>query len=94
MKREARRAAAWIAALILGGCGGGGGGGGGGGFLPMAAPVTAPVAAESEEPIVASSKTAGRCATPRKGIDPDTGAAFPDVAGTTADEKRWLRGWL
>ncbi|MEJ8845146.1 S41 family peptidase [Variovorax rhizosphaerae] len=81
-----------MGALILWGCGGGGGGGGGG--LPIAALATTPTpTATGSEEIVASSSMAGRCAAPRQGINPDTGVAFPDVPGTTSDEKRWLRGW-
>ena len=36
---------------------------------------------------------ANRCATPRSGIDPYTGARYPDVQGTADDEKTWLRRW-
>jgi carboxyl-terminal processing protease len=82
--------AMFAAAAVLTACGGGGGGGGGGAPLAMAPPV----AASSEEPIVASSSVAGQCAAPRTGIDPDTGAAFPDQPGTVATEKRWVRGWI
>ncbi|WP_256734874.1 S41 family peptidase [Variovorax sp. dw_954] len=80
-----------MGALILCGCGGGGGGGGGG-VLPVSALPVASGAAPTDE-IVASSSVAARCAAPRQGIDPDTGAAYPDVAGTSGDEKRWLRSW-
>jgi hypothetical protein len=37
---------------------------------------------------------AGLGAAPRTGVDPDTGAAFPDRPGSLADEKRWVRGWI
>ena len=69
----------------------GGGGGGGGAALPLAAPAAA---APSGDPIVASSSVQGLCAAPRVGIDPDTGAAFPDQPGSAATEKRWLRAWI
>jgi carboxyl-terminal processing protease len=36
----------------------------------------------------------GRCAMPRTGVDPSTGAAYPDQQGTLDDEKRWLRSWI
>ena len=75
-----------VAAVTLTACGGGGGGGGGG-SLPAPAP-------SAGEPIVASSSVAGQCAAPRTGVDPDTGAAFPDQLGTLAAEKSWVRGWI
>jgi len=83
------------ATLVLAGCGGGGGGGGGGGlpvFLPPAA--TPPASGGDDDAIVASSTVAGLCAAPRGGINPETGAAYPDKAGTLTDEKRWVRGWI
>ena len=89
-----RQGMALVAALALAACGGGGGGGGGGFALPL---TTAPAAAGSSpeaETIVRSSTVAGLCAAPRNGVDPDTGAAFPDRTGTLTDEKRWLRGWI
>ncbi|WP_256354225.1 S41 family peptidase [Variovorax sp. dw_308] len=90
MKRQVRWCAGFIGALVLGGCGGGAGGGGG--VLPIPA-LAATSGATAKDEIVASSTVAGRCAAPRQGIDPDTGATYPDVPGTTSDEKRWLRGW-
>ncbi|HTE51419.1 MAG TPA: S41 family peptidase [Kofleriaceae bacterium] len=33
------------------------------------------------------------CETPRDGIDPGTGALFPDIEGTPEHEKLWLRSW-
>ena len=87
--RRALGAAALALLGLLGACGGGGGGGGA--VLPLAAPVAV---APSGDPIVASSSVQGLCAAPRVGIDPDTGAAFPDQTGSTATEKRWLRAWI
>ncbi|MDM0055267.1 S41 family peptidase [Variovorax fucosicus] len=93
MRRHLAGVAAICALAVLAACGGGGGGGGGG-FLPIAsAPAVAPATADAEV-IVASSTVAGLCAAPRFGVDPDTGAAFPDRPGSLADEKRWLRGWI
>jgi hypothetical protein len=40
-----------------------------------------------------SSTLAAKCAVPRPGIDPNTGAPYPDQSGTAADEKSWLRSW-
>ncbi|MEW5250012.1 S41 family peptidase [Microbulbifer sp. 2201CG32-9] len=34
-----------------------------------------------------------RCEFPRSGVDPATGRAYEDVAGTELDEKNWLRSW-
>ena len=84
------------AALVLAGCGGGGGGGGGGGVFSIIAPPTAiaPPASGDDDAILASSTVAGLCAAPRGGINPETGVAYPDKAGTLTDEKRWVRGWI
>lgn len=81
------------AAFVLAGCGGGGGGGGSGG-LPVFLPPTTTPPAGGDDAIVGSSTVAGRCAAPRSGINPETGAAYPDKAGTLTDEKRWVRGWI
>src|SRR5262245_11301724 len=40
-----------------------------------------------------SDQFAGRCATPRSGIDPETGRPYPDVAGSRTHENHWLRSW-
>lgn len=37
---------------------------------------------------------AQRCAHPRTGIDPATGQAYPDVAGSVMDEKLWVHWWI
>jgi C-terminal processing protease CtpA/Prc len=37
---------------------------------------------------------ADKCASPRTGIDPITGKAYPDKQGSLNDEKIWLRGWI
>lgn len=66
---------------------GGGGGGGGGGAAPNNAPATATALAQS-------STFAGQCVAPRFGVDPDTGAAFPDTQGSLDTEKSWLRSWI
>ncbi len=42
----------------------------------------------------ASSEFAARCASPRAGTDPYTGAAYADRQGTVADEKTWERSWI
>jgi carboxyl-terminal processing protease len=34
------------------------------------------------------------CEAPRTGVNPRTGQAYPDLAGTRADEKEWIRYWV
>jgi C-terminal processing protease CtpA/Prc len=41
----------------------------------------------------AQSNFIAKCATPRTGIDPFSGEAYPDTQGTALDEKLWLRSW-
>jgi carboxyl-terminal processing protease len=62
-----------------GGGGGGGGGGIGGGYTPG-----------TFQP---SSTYAAHCVSPRSGINPATGRAYPDVSGSTTDQNNWLRSW-
>jgi carboxyl-terminal processing protease len=73
--------------LILAGCGGGGGGGGGAVVPPGASGPT-----WTQGSFQASSTFENRCATPRSGVDAQ-GRAFPDQAGTLAQELFWLRSW-
>jgi carboxyl-terminal processing protease len=62
--------------------------------------VTTPPAAGGSETgasnggIVASSTVAGQCAAPRGGVNPATGRAYPDTAGSLDLEKSWVRGWI
>ncbi len=108
--RRLPRSGAWAAsavfatACLLAGCGGGGGGGGGGGVpIGLLPGVTAPPATGGGTTggdggggsgIVASATVAGQCAAPRGGIDPATGAAYRDTAGSLDTEKSWVRGWI
>ena len=100
--RPVPRPGAWAAAaalaltLLLAGCGGGGGGGGGGGLPFIVPPTTNPPASGGGDGggLVASSSVAAQCAAPRNGIDPDTGAAYPDHAGSLDLEKSWVRSWI
>ncbi|MCU0882663.1 MAG: peptidase, partial [Hyphomonadaceae bacterium] len=87
------------APALLSGCGGGGGGGGGsssGGAVsppPVSPPPpggTGPVWTQGSFAPAANFKN--RCETPRTGVDLE-GRAFPDLAGTTLQEKFWLRSW-
>jgi len=85
MLGAARRVMTLAVLAALAACGGGSGGV----SVPLAAP-----AATTGDPIVASSTVAGQCAAPRNGVDPDTGAAFPDRPGSVNTEKAWIRGWI
>jgi hypothetical protein len=40
-----------------------------------------------------ASTFANKCAAPRSGVDPATGRRYPDTAGTSLDEKNFLRSW-
>jgi carboxyl-terminal processing protease len=63
--------------------------------VPQTPPVpSVPAASDPREDIVKSSDVAARCAAPRTGIDPATGAAFADLPGTLAFEKSWVRAWI
>jgi C-terminal processing protease CtpA/Prc len=89
------------AALTLAACGGGGGGGGGGGSTGVlsSTPVsTTPNDTGAADPDLATLGEAfdtywNKCATPRTGIDPYTGKAYPDKQGTLRDELTFLRAW-
>jgi C-terminal processing protease CtpA/Prc len=89
-------AAAAIAAIFcLSACGGGGGGGSGpavtppsGGGGPPA--TTGPVWTQGVYATASTFKN--RCAVVRTGVDIE-GNGFPDVAGSTLEEKFWLRSW-
>ena len=82
-----------VMVTLLGGCGGGGGSSNN---PPVATTPTTPVTSEPEweagvyEP---QSQFIAKCETPRSGIDPFTGRAYPDTQGTAMDEKLWLRSW-
>ncbi|WP_242342691.1 S41 family peptidase [Anaeromyxobacter terrae] len=45
-------------------------------------------------PRAQSALYAARCAVPRTGVDPSTGAPYADKQGTLDDEKAWLRAWV
>ena len=78
---------------LLAGCGGGGGSSN---TSPVVTTPTTPVTPDPEwergvyEP---QSQFIAKCETPRSGIDPFTGNAYPDTQGTAMDEKLWLRSW-
>ncbi len=68
--------------LLLTACGGGGSGG----------TTLAPVGWTSGV-FQSASTFVNKCAAPRSGTDPFTNKTYPDMAGTTLDEKNWLRSW-
>ena len=78
---------------FLTGCGGGGGSSSN---TSVGTTPTTPVTSEPEweagvyEP---QSEFIAKCETPRTGVDPFTGNAYPDTQGTAMDEKLWLRSW-
>lgn len=78
---------------LLAGCGGGGG------SSNSSPVVTAPPAPVTPDPTWVAgvyepqSQFIAKCETPRSGIDPFTGSAYPDTQGTAMDEKLWLRSW-
>ncbi len=47
-----------------------------------------------DDSIKAASLYAGHCASPRSGIDPETGVAYADVQGSATEEKLWIRSWI
>jgi hypothetical protein len=78
--------------LVLAGCGGGGGGGGGssGGGAVVTPPPSGPTWTRGV--FQSASTFENRCAAPRAGAD-SQGRAFPDQAGSLAQELFWLRSW-
>ena len=81
---------------LLTGCGGGGGSSSN---TPVATTPTTPTTPVTSEPeweagvYEPQSEFIAKCETPRTGIDPFTGNAYPDTQGTAMDEKLWLRSW-
>jgi hypothetical protein len=74
----------------LSACGGGGGGGGGSSNNNSGNP---PPTGWTPGVFSPSTQFAARCASPRSGVNPLTGDAWPDVAGSSVDENNWLRSW-
>lgn len=76
-------------AVMVAGCGGGGGDG----VAPPPPPDTD--GGTRGNGLVASSSVAGHCAAPRAAsVLDENGQRYPDVAGTLADEKNWVRSWI
>jgi carboxyl-terminal processing protease len=82
-----------VVGLLLAGCGGGGGSGT---TTPPSSPppvTTPPAIAYTAGVYPASSTFAAQCAVPRTGVNPATGRAYPDLAGSLLAEKHFLRSW-
>ncbi len=73
-------------------------GGGGGSSIPSGSGASSSSSSSSSAAgwvsgvFQASSTFKDKCQSPRSGVDIE-GTAFPDKAGTTLDEKNWLRSW-
>ena len=77
-----------IAAMMLAACGGGGG------SLAASPPPPPPPGGGWQPGVFLDASTfAARCAAPRAGNDPATGAPYPDIQGTTTDENNFLRSY-
>jgi len=79
-----------LSLLLVTGCGGS--------SSPAPATVTPPPPVNTDPTFTkdvfqAESTFKDRCAVPRTGINPATGNAFPDIAGSMLYEKHWLRSW-
>ena len=74
-----------LCVIFLAACGGGGGSGSS----------TPPLVVGWQLGVFPPASTlAAKCAAPRVGvINPDTAKPYPDIVGTTLDEKNWLRSW-
>mgnify|MGYP000091051775 CR=1 FL=1 len=87
-----------VAVSLIAGCGGGGGS-----TVereeptPVTPPPTTPPTGDGptwEAGVFEPQSTfVARCETPRTGIDPFTGNAYPDTQGSALEEKLWLRSW-
>ena len=79
------------AVVLLAACGGGGGG--------AASPAPAPPPPPPPQPawivdsFLPAASFADQCTVPRGGVDPVTGAPYPDRQGSTLTENLWLRSW-
>ena len=71
-------------------------GGGSNSSTPTPAPTPSPTpTGPSWQPGVfdSASSLEAKCESPRTGVDPFTGQQYPDEAGSSLEEKLWLRSW-
>lgn len=84
IKSSLRSLTVFSIAGLMSACGGGGGGG---------SDAVVSSSGSSGSTFQPSQNFAARCASPRTGIDPYTGSAYPDRAGSVTQENQWLRSW-
>jgi hypothetical protein len=77
--------------VVLLAAAGGCGGGGGGAAEPPAPP--GPPSGWVAGSFSPASGFAGRCMSPRSGVNPMTGLPYTEIQGSTLDENNWLRSW-
>ena len=90
--RTWRQLTALVTALTVVACSSGGSGGNG--TAPAPPPPNSPPPAPTgwQAGVFQDASTfINQCAAPRSGINPATGAPYPDVQGTTLDENNYLR---
>lgn len=94
--KVAQACIAIAATAVIASCGGGGSGGSsvpsGGGSSSSSSSASSSATGWVAGVFQAASTFKDKCQAPRTGVDSE-GTAFPDKAGTTLDEKNWLRSW-
>ena len=83
-----------VSVLFLSACGGGGGSTPAVAITPPSPPPPVSTGPTwTKDVFEAAINFEDRCETPRTGINPATGSAYPDAAGSTLYENHWLRSW-
>jgi len=78
--------------IAIASCGGGGGGGTSGARVPQP-PGGGGSSGWVADSFLPAAGFAGKCVSPRSGLDPATGQPYADVQGASLDENNWLRSW-
>jgi carboxyl-terminal processing protease len=91
--RARARCSTLLVISLAAGCGGGGGGDSGTAPPPVNQPPPPPTSSWVSGSFLPAASFAGKCVSPRSGIDPSTGLPYNEVAGTATDENNWLRSW-